>query len=89
MVIALDAIKSAEPDAVYCWKRQESSALNLPVSDFFWGSIGKDQRALCAWLAVVDGKTTRLGESDYLSFKQLCDLASIAFRLAQQERRGV
>ena len=89
MVVALDAVKNAEPDAAYCWKRQDSSSLNLPVSDFFWGSIGKDQRALCAWLAVVDGKATRLGESDYLSFKQLCDLASIAFRLAQQERRGV
>jgi len=89
IVVPLGDAGGGDAGASYCWKRQHTAPLNLPVSDYFWGSIGKDQRALCAWLAVADSDVVKLGESDYLSFKQLCDLASIAFRLAQQDRRGV
>jgi hypothetical protein len=87
MTIRLDKSKSNDATP-YCWKRKKSTAMDLPVNDFFWGSVGGSSRSVCAWLVVANDKQLALSESDYLSFKQLCDLASIAFRLAKQDRRG-
>lgn len=75
--------------AAYHWKRKQKDAVPLVnAGDYFWGSIRVEQRAIGAWLAVSHTKNKRLTENDFLSFKQLCDLATIAFRLAQGERRS-
>jgi HD-like signal output (HDOD) protein len=75
--------------AAYHWKRKHRDGVPLVnAGDYFWGSIRAEQRAIGAWLAVSHTRNKRLTENDFLSFKQLCDLATIAFRLAQNERRG-
>jgi len=89
----LPADSDNEASAAYHWKRKQKDLEPLvKTGDYFWGSIRVEQRAVGAWLAVssdkAHGKNKRLTENDFLSFKQLCDLATIAVRLAQSERRS-
>jgi len=89
----LPADSDHEASAAYHWQRKQKDLEPLvKAGDYFWGSIRVEQRAVGAWLAVssdkVHGKNKRLTENDFLSFKQLCDLATIAVRLAQSERRS-
>jgi len=87
-----------ETSAAYHWKRKQADIKPLIKNgDYFWGSIRVEQRAIGAWLALssdkvpsdkANSKNKKLTENDFLSFKQLCDLATIAVRLAQSERRS-
>jgi HD-like signal output (HDOD) protein len=93
MLLPLDAEQESSKTAVYHWKRKQKDLVPLVKSgDYFWGDIRVEQRAIGAWLAVShdkgNAKNKKLTENDFLSFKQLCDLATIAFRLAQNDRRN-
>jgi HD-like signal output (HDOD) protein len=89
MLLPLDAEQENNKAAAYHWKRKQKDLVPLvKAGDYFWGDIRVEQRAIGAWLAVSHVKNKKLTENDFLSFKQLCDLATIAFRLAQSDRRG-